>query len=111
MTASTFENVQISRNHGNRKGESKSKLELYENTLEALVYNEPMKLELIMEKSGFSRSVTLENLNFLVKNNLVEKRTSNLELIYSITKRGERVVSFFGKASNYCSTFTKHSII
>jgi hypothetical protein len=109
MNSAAFENSQISRKHKHQKGGSKSKLELYENTLEALVGNGPMKLELIMNKSGFSSALTLENLRFLINNNLVEKRTCDFELIYSITKPGERVVSFFGKTSIHSFAFTDHS--
>lgn len=111
MNSAAFENAQISREHKNRDGSLKSKLELYENTLEALASNGPMKLELIMNNCCFSRELTLENLSFLIKNNLVEKRTDNFELIYSITKAGERVVSFFKKPSIHSFTFTDHSVM
>ena len=79
-----------------RKGCSKSKLELYVDTLEYLVSNGPMKLGL-MHQTEFGCAITLENLSFLAKLNLVEERTSKYGVIYLITERGERVVRFFEK--------------
>jgi predicted transcriptional regulator len=101
MEVSAFEIESVPQKDEWKKGCSKSKLERYVDTLEFLVSNGPMTLRLIMQQTEFGCAITLENLSFLVKLNLVKAQTSKYEVIYLITERGERVVRFFGKQADF----------
>jgi predicted transcriptional regulator len=81
---------------------SKSKLELNVHILNILVYTDSMNLGLIMQQTDSSYTVTLENLNLLVRLKLIEERTEKHELVYTITRQGTKVTRFFKKTVSAC---------
>ncbi len=82
-----------------RKSHSKSKLEQYFDILDVLADSGPLKLVVIMQQIEFNCAMVIEDLSFLVKQNLVDEMSNNRQSIYSITAQGERVVRFFKKPS------------
>ena len=101
MKSSAFETEY---NSGQKQIGSKSKLERYVDILKVLACDGPIKLRVIIQQTHFNSAITLENLCFLVKLNLVEEETDKDESIYSITSQGERVMRFLGKTSLLPST-------
>ena len=100
MIAKVFGLADNSAEKQHRFGCSKSKLELYLEILEILAFNSPIKFDLIMQHTDLCYTETLENLNVLVKHNLVEFRKDKYELVYSITDQGGRVARFFRKTTS-----------
>ena len=68
----------------------RSKLECYEDILEALVKN-PLTVDSIAYKTGMDCAILGQRLDFLIKNGLVEKRISSKKTRYAITERGAAV--------------------
>jgi predicted transcriptional regulator len=83
----------------------KSKLESYENILEALV-NEPLTLDHIAYEINMVCTILRQHLDFLIKNSLVEERGSDKRTLYAITEKGMAVLralnfqKYLGKISN-----------
>ena len=83
----------------------KSRLESYEDILEALV-NEPSILDHIAYALNTDCTVLRQRLDFLTKNGLVQKRTSSKRAVYAITEKGAAVLRvldfqrYLGKVSN-----------
>jgi len=74
----------------------RSKLEMYVDILEVLSIRGPLKLTHIMYKSNVNCSVLKEQLDFLMKNNLVEERLMKREqVVFAITQRGTTVLKAF----------------
>lgn len=75
-----------------------SKLERHIEVLKVLVQNGPLKLEQIMCNFTIDCSDLKENLDFLVKQGLVEKRTKGkTQVVFAISQRGVSVLSYFGE--------------
>lgn len=68
----------------------KSKLESYENILEALM-NEPLTLEHIKHAVDLDPALLTQHLTFLMKNDLIEERLAGKKPLYAITERGAAV--------------------
>jgi predicted transcriptional regulator len=68
----------------------KSKLELYEEVLSALV-DQNLSVENIAFLCNMDHASTIEVLEFLEKNRLVENNHSYTKRLYSLTTRGEEV--------------------
>ena len=68
----------------------KSKLELYEEVLSALV-DQNLSVENIAFLCNMDHATTTELLDFLEKNRLVENNHSYTKVLYSLTTRGEAV--------------------
>ena len=68
----------------------KSKLELYEEVLSALV-DQNLSVDNIAFLCNIDCTTTAELLNFLEKNRLVENNHSYTNILYSLTARGEEV--------------------
>jgi predicted transcriptional regulator len=68
----------------------KSKLESYENILEALM-NEPLTLEHIKHVVDLDSALLTQHLTFLMKNDLIEERLAGKKALYAITERGAAV--------------------
>ena len=68
----------------------KSKLELYEEILSALVDNN-LSVKNLALLCNIDLATTTELLNFLEKNRLVENNHSYIKVLYSLTPRGEAV--------------------
>jgi predicted transcriptional regulator len=65
----------------------KSKLELYEDVLNALV-NKPLTVDAIAYSCNMECVTLRQRLSFLVKNNLVEEKIYNRKTCYALTGRG-----------------------
>jgi predicted transcriptional regulator len=68
----------------------RSKLELYEAILEALV-KKPLNIDKIAYKTGIDCTILSRHLDFLIKNGLVEERILGDKLLYALTERGMTV--------------------
>ena len=68
----------------------KSKLELYEEILSALIDNN-LSVKNLALLCNIDLATTTELLNFLEKNRLVENNHSYVKVLYSLTPRGEAV--------------------
>jgi predicted transcriptional regulator len=74
----------------------RSKLEMYIAILNVLANKEPLKLTHIMYKTNVNCSLLKEDLEFLIKQNLVEKRIiTKKHTIYAVTQRGINVLKYF----------------
>jgi len=88
-----------------QKSVRKSKLETYEVILEALV-SKPLTFECIANESGTDSDNLQQHLEFLMKNDLVEERTSGKKATYAITERGIAILralnfqKYLGKIKN-----------
>jgi predicted transcriptional regulator len=65
----------------------RSKLELYEAILEALV-KKPLNIDKIAYKTSIDCTILNRHLDFLIKNGLVEERILGNKLLYALTERG-----------------------
>ena len=68
----------------------KSKLELYEEILAALV-DQSLSVDNLAFLCNIDRATVTELLGFLEKNRLVENNHSYIKVLYSLTERGEAV--------------------
>ena len=74
----------------------RSKLEIYIDILNVLALKGQLKLTHIMYKSNVNCKVLKEQLEFLIKNGLVEERILRKErTVYAITPKGIQVLKFF----------------
>jgi predicted transcriptional regulator len=74
----------------------RSKLEMHVDILNVLAHRGPMKLSHIMYKANVNCSVLNDQLDFLVKQEMVEKRTiKRSSTVFAITKRGITVLKYF----------------
>jgi predicted transcriptional regulator len=74
----------------------RSKLEIYIDILDVLAFKGPLKLTHIMYKSNVNCKVLKDQLDFLMKNSLVEERYVKREhVVYAITQRGTTVLKAF----------------
>ncbi|MEM4704557.1 MAG: winged helix-turn-helix domain-containing protein [Candidatus Bathyarchaeia archaeon] len=69
----------------------RSKLEVYESILEALV-NKPLTLEEIAYESGVDCTLVHQYQKFLQKHELIEERVSGKKTKYALTERGVAVL-------------------
>jgi predicted transcriptional regulator len=76
----------------------RSKLVVYIDILDVLATKGHLKLTHIMYKSNVNCKVLKEQLEFLVKNSLVEERTLGKErTVYGITPKGTQILKAFGE--------------
>ena len=74
----------------------RSKLETHVAILNALSIRGPLKLTHIMYKANINCSVLTEDLNFLIKQKLVEERIVEKDrVVFAITPRGSTVLKYF----------------
>jgi predicted transcriptional regulator len=74
----------------------RSKLEMYIDILEVLSLKGPLKLTHIMYRSNVNCNVLKDQLEFLMKNNMVEERILRREkIVYAILQRGITVLKTF----------------
>lgn len=74
----------------------RSKLEMYVDILKALVHKGPLKLTHVMYKANVNSRVLKEELDFLIKQGLVEERTvGKRRVVFAITQRGITVLKYF----------------
>jgi predicted transcriptional regulator len=82
----------------------RSKMEMYIDILKVLAQNGPLKLTHVMYKANVNCSVLKQNLDFLIKQNLIEeqitrKKRNKLKASYAITERGRTVIKYFNEVS------------
>ena len=74
----------------------RSKLEMYVDMLRVLAQKGPLKLTHIMYKANVNCSVLKENLDFLLKQGLVEERiVGKGRVVFAVTQRGITVLKYF----------------
>lgn len=93
--------IHISNPKSEYKGENQvqapkpSKLELYLEILRSVEGKKPNKIEAIKRRTNLDDSFVSHAINFLEKQNLVEKRTNKDQATYKSTNRGERLSRYF----------------
>ena len=76
----------------------RSKLEIYIDILNVLALNGQLKITDIIDKSNANSKVLIEQLEFLIKNSLVEEKLLGKERAdFAITTKGINVLKYFGK--------------
>jgi len=74
----------------------RSKLEMYVDILKVLAQRGPLKVTHIMYKANVNCSVLKEDLDFLLRQNLVEERTVRKQkVVFAVTQRGITVLKYF----------------
>jgi predicted transcriptional regulator len=74
----------------------RSKLEMYIAILNVLANKGPLKLTHIMYKANVNCTVLKENLDFLIKQKLIEERTITKErTVFVVTQHGINVLKYF----------------
>jgi predicted transcriptional regulator len=82
----------------------RSKMEMYIDILKVLAQNGPLKLTHVMYKANVNCSVLKENLDFLIKQNLIEeqvtvKKRNKTKISYAITEKGRTVIRYFNEVN------------
>ena len=80
----------------------RSKMEMYIDILKVLAQNGPLKLTHVMYKANVNCSVLKANLDFLIKQNLIEeqitiKKRNKTKISYAITDKGRTVIKYFNE--------------
>lgn len=80
----------------------RSKIEMYVDILKVMARNGPLKLTHVMYKANVNCRVLKEQLDFLLKQNLIEeqiiiKRRNKKKTRYAITERGKTIINYFNK--------------
>jgi predicted transcriptional regulator len=74
----------------------RSKLETYIGILRVLAHKGPLKLTHIMYKANVNCKVLKENLDYLLKQDLVQERVIGKgRVVYSVTQRGVTLLKYF----------------
>jgi predicted transcriptional regulator len=73
----------------------RSKLEIHIDILEALAFKGQLRLTYLMYKSKVNCCLLREQLEFLIKNGLVEEKMLEKRTIYAITSKGLQVLKTF----------------
>ena len=72
-----------------------SRMEKYLAVIKVLENWDSITLKQIKSKAGFNLALSKENLNFLIKLDLIIEKTLGNETVYSITERGQRLSKYF----------------
>ena len=74
----------------------RSKLEIYISILSVLAQRGPLKLTHIMQKANLNCNVVKDNLDFLIKKELITERTLRRDnKVFAITQSGINVLKYF----------------
>ncbi len=74
----------------------RSKLEMYVDILSVLAHRGPLRLTHVMYKANVNCNVLKEQLDFLIKQNLVEERTLGRQrVVFVVTQKGVTVLKYF----------------
>ena len=73
----------------------RSKLEVYIDILSVLAFKGQLRLTHLMYKSNVNCQVLKEQLEFLIRNGLVEERTLKKKTFYAITSTGLQILKAF----------------
>jgi predicted transcriptional regulator len=72
------------------------KLEMYLDILKVLRHNGPLTLNQIIEKGNLESSIFKKQIDFLAKQEMVEKRaTKTNSVVFVVTQRGTNVLGYF----------------
>lgn len=79
-------------------------MEMYIDILKVLAQNGPLKLTHVMYKANVNCSVLKQNLDFLIKQNLIEelivhKKRNKIKIRYAITEKGRTVIRYFNEVN------------
>lgn len=79
-------------------------MEMYIDILKVLAQNGPLKLTHVMYKANVNCSVLKDNLDFLIKQNLIEeqitpKKRNKIKISYAITEKGRTVIKYFNEVN------------
>ena len=79
-------------------------MEMYIDILKVLAQNGPLKLTHVMYKANVNCSVLKENLDFLIRQNLIEeqvtvKKRNKTKTSYIITEKGRTVIKYFNEVN------------
>jgi len=77
---------------------------MYIDILKVLAQHGPLKLTHVMYKANVNCSVLKENLDFLIKQNLIEEQTTlkkrnKTKISYAITEKGRTVIRYFNEVN------------
>ena len=77
---------------------------MYVDILKVLAQNGPLKLTHVMYKANVNCSVLKQNLDFLIKQNLIEeqvirKKRNKTKIRYAVTERGKTVIKYFNEVN------------
>jgi len=73
----------------------RSKLAIYVDILKVLAHTGPLKLTHIMYKANINCTVLRKQLDFLIKEGLVENQTIKKSTVFSVTQQGLTVLKYF----------------
>jgi predicted transcriptional regulator len=74
----------------------RSKIEMYVEIISVLAHRGPLKLTHVMYKANVNCSVLKEQIEFLIKQGLVEERTVGKQrVVFAVTQRGITVLKYF----------------
>jgi predicted transcriptional regulator len=90
-------------------------MEMYVDILKVLAKNGPLKLTHVMYKANVNCSVLKLNLDFLIKQNLIEeqikiKKKNKTKIRYAITERGRTIIKHFNQVDRALNITEKGSI-
>ena len=75
----------------------RSKLEMHVAILKVLANKGPMKMTHIMYKTNLNSGVLRENIDFLIKQKVIEEKTIKRRTIFAITQHGINILKYFNE--------------
>jgi predicted transcriptional regulator len=75
----------------------RSKLEMYTDILKVLAQQGPLQLPCIKDQANFRGNLLKQQLDFLIKQGLIEQKVLNKNVVYAKTNRGINLAKFFGQ--------------
>ena len=72
-----------------------SRMEKYLTVIKILENWDSITLQQITSEAGLNLALSKENLNFLVKLDLIVEKTIGNKTVYSVTERGQRLSKYF----------------
>ena len=73
----------------------RSRLEIYVDILKVLAHTGPSKITHLMYKTNLNCTILRKQLDFLIKEGLVENQTIKKSAVFSATQRGLTVLKYF----------------
>jgi predicted transcriptional regulator len=71
-------------------------MEMYLAVIKVLDNANPMAQQQIMRKAGIPSAPTKDFFNFLVRLDIIDKKTYGAKDLYSLTEKGQRLRAYFG---------------
>ena len=89
----------------------RSKLEIYADLLKTLAHEGPLKLTHLMYRVNINCTVLREDLDDLIRLELVEERTTGKDRgVFLVTERGLKVLNYFGEISQVFSIINEADV-